>query len=140
MRGSLWEPVLHEGRISVRKEGFLAATLLGVVVALPALAASDACVQNNRIFSTKVIDSSTVLITDLDKKQYTVHMRGICVGLDKNAEMLSFRTQTQLGCLTSGDSISYNVPGENTPVTVRGSIQTPCFIDSVKDGSPPVVK
>jgi hypothetical protein len=124
----------------VRKEGFLAATLLSVVVVLPALAASDACVQNNRIFSTKVIDSSTVLITDMDKKQYTVHMRGTCIGLDKNAEMLSFRTKTQLGCLTSGDSISYNVPGEHTPVTVRGSIQTPCFIDSVKDGGPPAVK
>ena len=124
----------------MRNESLLAAALVSVVVGVPALAASDACVQNNRIFSTKVIDSSTVLITDMDKKQYTVHMRGTCIGLDKNAEMLSFRTKTQLGCLTSGDSISYNVPGERTPVTVRGSIQTPCFVDRVTEGGPPAVK
>ena len=119
----------------MRKEGFLAA-LASVVIAVPALAASDACVQNNRILSTKVINSSTVVIADKDKNQYTVHMRGTCVGLDKNAEMLSFRTSTQLGCLTSGDSISYNVPGEHTPVTVRGSLQTPCFVGRVTEGAP----
>lgn len=124
----------------MRKETFLAAALVSVVVAVPALAASDACVQNNRIFSTNVIDSSTILITDISKKQYTVHMRGTCVGLDKNAEMLSFRTKTQLGCLTSGDTISYNVPGEHTPVTVRGSLQTPCFVDSVTEGGQPAAK
>jgi hypothetical protein len=104
---------------------------------VPALAASEACLQNNRILSTKVVDGSTVLIIDRDKKQYTVHMRGTCVGFDQNAEKLSFRTKTELGCLSKGDSISYNVPGERTPVTVRGSTQTPCVINSVSEGAPP---
>jgi hypothetical protein len=96
----------------------------------------DACVQNNRIYSTKVIDSSTILVTDLDKKQYIVRMRGTCIGLDKNALSLSFRTKTELGCLTSGDSISYNRPGERTRVSIRGSLQTPCFVDSVTQAGP----
>jgi hypothetical protein len=104
---------------------------------MPALAAGDACLQNNRIYSTRVIDSSTILVTDLDKKQYIVHMRGTCIGLDKNALSLSFRTKTELGCLTSGDSISYNRPGERTRVSIRGSLQTPCFVDSVMEGAPP---
>ena len=115
---------------------FLVGTLASVVVAVPALAASDACVQNNRILSTQVIDSSTVLITDTDKQQYTVHMRGTCVGMDKSAQNLSFRTKTEIGCLTAGDSISYDRPGERTPVTTRGSLQTPCFVDRVTKGEP----
>ena len=115
---------------------FFTAMFASTLAAMPALAAGDACVQNNRIYSTKVIDSSTILVTDLDKKQYIVRMRGACIGLDKNALSLSFRTKTELGCLTSGDSISYNRPGERTRVSIRGSLQTPCFVDSVTQAGP----
>ena len=120
------------------KSAFFAVTLATTFTALPALAAGDACVQINRIFSTMVVDSNTILVTDLAKKQFTVHMRGVCVGFDRNSQKLSFRTKTvtELGCLSRGDSVSYNVPGENTPVTVRGSLQTPCFVDSVTEGAP----
>jgi hypothetical protein len=116
---------------------FFTAMFASTLAAMPALAAGDACVQNNRTYSTRVIDSSTILVTDLDKKQYIVHMRGTSIDLDKNALSLSFRTKTELGCLTSGDSISYNRPGERTRVSIRGSLQTPCFVDSVMEGAPP---
>jgi hypothetical protein len=102
----------------------------------PAMAATDACVQNNRIVSTSVIDGSTVVVTDTDKKQYTVHMRGNCVGLDRNAVNLSFRTKTRLGCLSRGDTISYSMPGEGTKPRVRPNLQTPCVVDGVTEGAP----
>ena len=91
--------------------------------------------QKNRIFSTRVIDSSTVLITDMDKKQYTVHMRGACVGFDKTSENLTFRTKTDLGCLGAGDTIGYNAPGERVSIKTRGSLQSTCSIDSVTAGA-----
>jgi len=112
----------------------LAAALTSVLAAGSALAADEACLQNNRILSTKVVDASTILITDIDKKAYTVHMRGTCVGLNQSAENLSFRTKTQLGCLTRGDSISYNLPGERGRPAIRPQTQTPCFVDSVTAG------
>ncbi len=113
---------------------FIAALLAGSVVATYALAAGDACLANNRIQSTKVLDNSTIQVLTLDKKTYTVHMRGTCIGLDNTSEKLSFRTKTELGCLSRGDTVSYNRPGESTNVTTRGSLQTPCVVDSVSGG------
>jgi len=115
---------------------FIATALTGAFTASYALAASEACLPINRIVSTKVIDRSAIVVTTLDKKLYTVHMRGACIGLDKTAQKLSFRTKTELGCLSQGDSISYNRPGESVPVSIRGSLQTPCFVESVSDGAP----
>ena len=120
-----------------KSNAFFATIFASMFAVLPALAAADACVQNNRIYSSKVVDRTTILIIDITNKQYTVHMRGACIGLDKTAEKLTFRTKTQLGCLTSGDSISYNRPGERTRVAIRGSMQTPCFVDHVTEGAPP---
>ena len=117
-------------------KAFLAMALTSVLATVPAFAASEVCLQNNRILSTTVVDGSTVLITDKDKKQYTVHMHGMCVDFDKNAQNLTFRTKLQLGCLSRGDTISYDVPGQRTRATVRGSTQTPCVIDSVSEGAP----
>ncbi len=120
------------------KSTFLAATL-ATIAALPALAQGETCAQINRILSTQVLDRSTILVTLRDMKQFTVHMRGVCVGLDRNSQFLSFRTLTEspVGCLSSGDTVSYNVPGEGTPVRLRGSTQTPCFVGSVTEGAPP---
>lgn len=122
----------------MRNTTALASTsLLSMLVIAPAFAAGEACLANNRILSTKVIDFSTILITDKDKKPYTVHMRGTCVGLDQAAENLSFRTKTQLGCLSRGDSISYNLRGESARPAIRPQTQTPCIVDSVTEGAPP---
>lgn len=122
------------------KNTFLAATTLMITLAaLPALAQGESCAQINRILSTQVLDNSTMLVTLRDMKQFTVRMRGVCIGFDRNAQFLSFRTQTQspIGCLAAGDSVSYNVPGEGTRVRIYGSKQTPCFIGSVTEGPPP---
>jgi hypothetical protein len=121
----------------MKKSTVVFVAIASAFTALPALAAADACLQINRIYSSNVVDRTTILIIDITNKQYTVHMRGACIGLDKTAEKLTFRTKTQLGCLTSGDSISYNRPGERTPVAIRGSMQTPCFVDHVTEGAPP---
>ncbi|HYK81401.1 MAG TPA: hypothetical protein VEU95_17325 [Micropepsaceae bacterium] len=123
-----------------RKYTTLALTTLALTIAaLPALAAGESCAQINRILSTQVLDNSTMVVTLLDHSQYTVHMRGVCIGLDRNSLHLSFRTLTQspIGCLSAGDTVSYNVPGENTPVRLHGSTQTPCFVGNVTPGAPP---
>jgi hypothetical protein len=103
---------------------------------VPALAAPGACVPNNRIQSTRVMNNTTIVVTDMSDKTYTVHMHGACVGLDQSAINLSFRTKTQLGCLSPGDTISYSLPGDRQPVQVRPNLQTPCVIDTVTEGLP----
>jgi hypothetical protein len=116
----------------------IAWTVLAVsLAATPVLAAEGACLQNNRLVSTRVIDSRTIAAIDRMGQRFTVHMRGNCIGLNRTSEYLSFRTKTQLGCLSRGDTISYNRPGEGTPVRARGSTQTPCFVDFVTQGAPP---
>jgi len=114
-------------------------TLMVALAALPALAQGESCAQINRILSTEVLDNSTMLVTLRDMKQFTVRMRGVCIGFDRNSQYLSFRTKTQspIGCLAAGDTVSYNVPGEGTPVRLHGSTQTPCYIGSVTEGPPP---
>ncbi len=107
-----------------------------VVASVPALAAPGACVPNNRIQSTRVVNNTTIVVTDTQSNTYTVHMHGACVGLDQSALNLSFRTKTQLGCLSPGDTISYSLPGDRQPVQVRPNLQNPCVIDNVTEGSP----
>ena len=123
-----------------RKYATLAVTALAITLAAePVLAAGESCAQINRILSTQVLDRNTMVVTLLDHSQYTVHMRGACIGLDQYALHLSFRTLTQspIGCISAGDTVSYNLPGENTPVRLHGSTQTPCFVGSVTAGAPP---
>jgi hypothetical protein len=117
---------------------FALAALSCVVTMAPALAAEPTCIQKGRIYSTKVIDSSTILITDINKKAYTLHMVGSCVGLNEASQYLTFRTQGQndISCLRRGDTIGYNLPGEGTPVRVRPNLQTSCTIGSVTEGAP----
>jgi hypothetical protein len=109
---------------------------IAVLTSGPAVAAPGACVPNNRIESTKVVNNTTIVVTDMANKTYTVHMHGACVGLDQSALNLSFRTKTQLGCLSPGDTISYSVPGDRQPVQVRPNLQNPCVVDNVAEGLP----
>lgn len=106
------------------------------LAAVPALAAPGACLSNNRIQSTKVMNNTMIIATDMTGKTYTVHMHGACVGLDGTALNLSFRTKTQLGCLSRGDTISYSLPGDGQPIQVRPNVQNPCVIDTVTEGLP----
>lgn len=106
------------------------------LVSIPALAAPGACLPNNRIQSTKVLGNTAIIVTDMAGKVYTVHMHGACTGLDASALNLSFRTKTQLGCLSRGDTISYSLPGDGQPVQVRPNLQNPCVVDTVTEGLP----
>jgi hypothetical protein len=117
-----------------------AAALATAFTAVPVLA-QNVCLQNNRLQSTKVIDSQTILATDMDKKQYTIHLTAKCVGLDQFAQLLTFRPTTELGCLKHGDSIRYSLPGDPSQgagsITVHGTQTQPdCTVDSVTAGAP----
>src|SRR5947207_3732291 len=98
-----------------RSPALFTLALLAVVLGVSnSLAAGDTCLPINRILTTKVLDRNTIVVTTVDRKLYTVHMRGACIGLDDTARNLSFRTKTELGCLALGDSISYNRPADST--------------------------
>jgi hypothetical protein len=106
-----------------------AATLMSALTAVPALAQTEACIRPIRIFSTEAVDNKTIHITDRQKNHYTVHMRGVCAGMDKSTTALGFRYQGgELGCLRRGDMISYRI-GVSPRMT--------CFIDGVTPGAPP---
>lgn len=95
----------------------LAAALLGGVFAGTAEARDrvpdrphSACLQNSRIYSWDVVDSRTLKVRDINGRPFTVELRGGCVGLTKATLRLAFRSNTSLGCLESGDRISYSAP------------------------------
>ena len=114
-----------------------AAALLGVLTDAPALAQDDVCLRKNRVETIEVFDSSTLVATDRMYNKYTIHMSGICVGLDQYSQYLTFRQTTQLGCLGAGDSIGYSHPGEAVTIATLGfDNQRRCYVDSVTAGAP----
>jgi len=62
----------------MRNKAILAATVLvSTLVAIPALAQSDdVCLRLYDVRSTRVHDNSTLVATDRQRNQYTVHMSG----------------------------------------------------------------
>jgi hypothetical protein len=124
--------------------------MIGIlVVATPLTAMAQTgqkvCLQLNRVYSTKVIDSRTLLATDYQHKPYTVHMSQRCVGLDQFAQNLSFRRAAEIGseylCIEHGDTLGYSLPGDPSmgvrSITVHGAqSQMQCTIDSVTAGPP----
>ncbi len=125
-------------RIAMRIGTILtAAALVSALADAPALAQGDVCLRKNRVETIEVLDSSTLVATDRTYDKYTIHMSGICVGLDQFSQYLTFRQTTQLGCLGTGDSISYSHPGEPVTIATRGfDNQRRCFIDRVTEGAP----
>ena len=123
----------------------LAGLMAVVFLAAPAMA-QDVCLQLNRVFSTKVINSDTLFATDLQHRPYTIHMRNRCVGLDQSSQNLSFRRATGIGseyqCINRGDILGYSFPGDPAmglnSITPRGvQTQMQCTIDSITPGPPP---
>jgi hypothetical protein len=92
----------------------IASTLAATLVATQVLAASEACLQRSRVQSWRAIDSSTMVMTDIQQKQYTVRMKGRCSNLDRQAAILIYRTWQNLACLQSGDIIAVTAPGMGT--------------------------
>ena len=123
----------------MRNRTILAATALASsLVAIPALAQSDdVCLRLHDVYNTRVHDSSTLVATDRRRNEYTVNMRGTCVGLTTNAQPLIFDTISEFSCMKHGDRVSYSMPGEPLNIVLYGgSGQTTCFIDSIVEGAP----
>ena len=78
---------------------------------VPTFAQSDrACLQNNRIWSWRVINERTLLVTDRNYRPFLVRLGGGCVGLTGANMQLAFRTWTNLGCLRRGDEVRFVAP------------------------------
>ncbi len=123
----------------MRNKTVLAATVLAsTLVVIPALAQSDdVCLRLHDVYNTKIHDSSTIIATDRLRNEYTVHMRGACVGLTTNAQPLIFDTISEFSCMKHGDRVSYSMPGEPLNISLYGgSGQSTCFIDSISEGAP----
>ena len=112
----------------MRTKTIALASLLSIVSLTPAVAQTEACIRPIRIFSMEPVDNKTIVISDRQRNQYTVHMRGTCVGMDRSTTALGFRYQGgELGCIKRGDRISYRL-GASPRMT--------CFIDGVTAGPP----
>jgi hypothetical protein len=111
----------------VKRNLLVASTLAATLVATQVLAASEACLQRNRLQSWKAVDESTMIMTDLQQNQYTVHMKGRCSNLARPAARLVYRTWQNLACLQSGDIIAVTAPG-------LGAVT--CSVAGVEAGAP----
>ena len=89
--------------------------------------AAEACLQHNRLQSWRAVDESTMVMTDVQQNQYTVHMKGRCSNLARPAARLVTRTWQNLACLQSGDIIAVTAPG-------LGSVA--CSVAGVEAGAP----
>jgi hypothetical protein len=105
---------------------FVTSTVAAATIVTQVLAA-EACLQRNRLQSWRAIDNSTVVMTDLQMNQYTVHMKGRCSNLSRPDARLIYRTWTNLDCLQSGDIIAVAAAGLGT-VT--------CSVANVQAGAP----
>ena len=106
----------------------LIGALIGTLAAGPVLAASgDICLQNNRIWSWRMVNQRTLVVTDRDYRPFTVRLTGGCVGLTNATMALAFRTWTSLGCLKRGDEVSFREPALG---------RMSCFVTNVLPGLP----
>ena len=108
--------LLRKGFLAMKKRNaVLVGVLAGVMLASPVLAAAndanEACLKHNRIFSTKVINQTTVLATDWQHNRFTIHVNPGCPGITYGASHLVFRTWQNLACVGVGDLIGVQVPG-----------------------------
>ena len=112
---------------------------LGLLAAVPALSADEnagpggrppqkTCLQNNRIYTWRVVNEREMIVGDIQGNQFTVHLTSGCVGLTDAILALRFDTVTNLGCLQHGDRISFREP------TLGGMT---CVVTDVKPGLPP---
>lgn len=93
----------------------------------PQIFAAESCLQRNRLQSWYAIDARTMVMTDMEMKQYTVHMKGRCTNLSRPDAKLSYRSWTGSDCLHSGDLIA---------VTAMGLGTVTCSVANVAAGLP----
>lgn len=98
--------------------GMVAAAAPTALPAAPARGGNvdRACLQNNRIWSWRVVNDRTLIVGDRQNREFLVRLTGGCLGLRQEMTALRFRTWTSLGCLGQGDRVSFNAPalGEMT--------------------------
>jgi hypothetical protein len=108
---------------------FASVLLIGISVATPVLAApGEACIQHNRLMNWEGKDKTSLLMTDLDRHQYLVHVTEGCVGLTDATARLIFRNWQDLACLDPGDIIT---------VTSIGTGARQCSVEHVEAVSAP---
>ena len=92
--------------------------VLAVPAAMPVASAIEreppreqkACLQNNRIWTWRVVNERTLIVGDRENRSFLVRLSGGCVGLNDAILRLAFRTHTNLGCLERGDSVAFRAP------------------------------
>ena len=84
---------------------------------------SSTCLRNNRIWSTSVVNDRTLIVRDRQDNPFVVELSGGCTGLTSSLGRINFRTRTDLGCLGSGDRVSFRNTG------MRGT--DTCFVRQV---------
>ena len=106
----------------------IAAALSGAIGASPAFAESDeVCLQNERIWSWRVINERTLVVTDVRNQAFLVSLGAGCVGLNNMVASIGFNTRTNLGCLKRGDRVSFREPTFGA---------TSCFVRDVQPYAP----
>src|SRR5437764_13539903 len=105
VRGTLsFQGACPERMKTMKKNAVLIGVLSGTMLATPVLAATgDACLQHNRFMNWRALDEQTLVMTDIERNQYTVHMMPRCQGVTNGAAKLIFHTWTNLGCLMPGE-------------------------------------
>lgn len=84
---------------------------LGDTPAFAAATTNPTCLQNNRIWSWRVVNDRTMIVADRQNRQFLVRLTGACVGLRlETTPAVRFQTWTNLGCLENGDRVSFNAP------------------------------
>lgn len=83
---------------------------LGDTPAFAAANANRSCLQNNRIWSWRVVNDRTMIVGDRQNRQFLVRLTSGCLGLRQEMTAVRFRTWTSLGCLENGDRVSFNAP------------------------------
>ena len=102
-------------------------TVAAATIATQVLAA-EACLRRNLLQSWYAIDARTMVMTDMEMKQYTVHMKGRCTNLSRPDAKLAYRSWTGNDCLHSGDLIA---------VTAAGLGTVTCSVANVAASVPP---
>lgn len=93
------------------------AALASTVLATSAFAQSDrACLRNNQIWSTSVVDDNTLIVNNRAGNSFVVRLSGGCQGLTSTLGRVNFNTRTNLGCLGRGDRVAFRhrTVGRNT--------------------------
>ena len=105
----------------------LVGTIVGVLSATQILAAESTCLQRNRLRDWRAVDTSTLVMTDIEQKQYTVRLSRRCLNLSRPRAVLTYRTWQNLACLHSGDIFRVAAPGLGVMT---------CSVERVEAGAP----